>query len=87
LEHRGAIVDFHDPYLTAIPPTREHAQFAGRPSSPLSEAVLAKTDVAIICTDHDNVDYALVARHAKLIVDTRNACARRGLAGAHIVKA
>jgi UDP-N-acetyl-D-glucosamine dehydrogenase len=87
LEQRGAIVDFHDPYLSAIPPTREHAHFAGRPSSPLSEAVLANTDVAIICTDHDDVDYEFLARHAKLIVDTRNACARRGLAGAHIVKA
>jgi UDP-N-acetyl-D-glucosamine dehydrogenase len=87
LEQRGATVDFHDPYLTAIPPTREHPQFAGRPSSPLSVAVLAQIDVAIICTDHDSVDYGLLARHAKLIVDTRNACARRGLAGAHIVKA
>ncbi|HEY1798255.1 MAG TPA: nucleotide sugar dehydrogenase [Stellaceae bacterium] len=87
LEQRGAIVDFHDPYLTAVPPTREHAHFAGRPSLPLDEATLAKTDVAIICTDHDNVDYGLVARHAKLVVDTRNACARRGVAGGHIVKA
>jgi len=87
LEQRGAAVGFHDPYLTAIPPTREHAQFAGRPSSPLSEAVLAETDVAVICTDHDSVDYEFLARHAKLIIDTRNACARRGLTGSHIVKA
>lgn len=87
LEQRGAVVAFHDPYLTAIPPTREHAQFAGRPSSPLSEAVLGESDVAIICTDHDSVDYEFLARHARLIIDTRNACARRGLLGAHIVKA
>ena len=87
LEQRGAVVDFHDPYLAAIPPTREHAQFSGRRSSPLNAALLAETDVAIICTDHDSVDYELLAEHARLIVDTRNACAKRGLGGKHIVKA
>ncbi|HEX5317530.1 MAG TPA: nucleotide sugar dehydrogenase [Stellaceae bacterium] len=87
LEQRGAVVKFHDPYLAAIQPTREHAQFAGRRSSPLNAALLAETDVAIICTDHDSVDYDLLAEHARLIVDTRNACAKRGLGGKHIVKA
>ena len=24
LEQRGAVVEFHDPFLAAIPPTREH---------------------------------------------------------------
>jgi UDP-N-acetyl-D-glucosamine dehydrogenase len=33
------------------------------------------------------VDYDLLAEHARLIVDTRNACAKRGLGGKHIVKA
>jgi UDP-N-acetyl-D-glucosamine dehydrogenase len=41
----------------------------------------------LIATDHDDVDYALVAAHAKLVVDTRNACARHGLTGATIFKA
>jgi UDP-N-acetyl-D-glucosamine dehydrogenase len=87
LEQRGAVVDFHDPHLTVIPPTREHAHFAGRRSLPLSHEVLAGTDVAIICTDHDDVDYAQLAGRCRLIVDTRNACASRGLVGMHIVKA
>ncbi|HVC52290.1 MAG TPA: nucleotide sugar dehydrogenase [Stellaceae bacterium] len=87
LEQRGAVVDFHDPFLAAIPPTREHAQFAGRPSSPLNEATLAKTDAAIICADHDSVDYALLTAHCPLVIDTRNVCARLGVAGDHIVKA
>jgi UDP-N-acetyl-D-glucosamine dehydrogenase len=33
------------------------------------------------------VDYRLLAEHCPLIIDTRNACARRGLAGDHLVKA
>jgi UDP-N-acetyl-D-glucosamine dehydrogenase len=87
LEQRGAVVDFHDPHLTAIPPTREHAHFAGKRSLPLSDDVLAETDAAIICTDHDDVDYAHLAGRCRLVVDTRNVCARRGLVGTHIVKA
>jgi len=87
LERRGALVSFHDPYLAEIPPTREHARFAGRRSTPLSAGSAASFDAAIICTDHDPVDYQLLAEHCPLIIDTRNACARRGLTGDHVVKA
>jgi len=31
----------------------------------------------VIVTDHTDVDYALVARSARLVVDTRNALARQ----------
>jgi hypothetical protein len=37
--------------------------------------------------DQGRLDDALLARHAKLITDTRHICARFGLGGAHIVKA
>src|SRR5579863_2372576 len=87
LERRGALVSFHDPYLDEIPPTREHAQLAGRRSIPLTDAAAASFDAAIICTDHDPVDYRLLVEHCKLIIDTRNACARRGLASGRVVKA
>ncbi len=87
LERRGAEVSFHDPFLAEIPPTREHPQFTGRRSTPLSAASAAGFDAAIICTDHDPVDYKLLVEHSKLIIDTRNACARRDLAGDNVVKA
>ncbi len=87
LERRGAEVSFHDPFLAEIPPTREHAQFAGRRSTALTEAAAAGFDAALICTDHDPIDYRLLVEHCPLVVDTRNACARRGLAGDHVVKA
>ena len=41
----------------------------------------------MICTDHDAVDYALLAQHCPLIVDTRNAFAARGIASDRVVKA
>jgi UDP-N-acetyl-D-glucosamine dehydrogenase len=87
LEERGARVAFHDPHVGAIPPTREHAAFAGRRSAPLTAETLLAHDAVLIATDHDAVDYTLIAREAPLIVDTRNAFGRRGLAGAHIIKA
>jgi UDP-N-acetyl-D-glucosamine dehydrogenase len=87
IENRGAKVHFHDPYVAEIPPTREHPNLAGRRSVALSEGNLASYDAVVISTDHDCVDWKLVGRSAKLIVDTRNACARSGVKGAHIIKA
>ena len=87
LEQRGATVDFHDPFIATIPRTRKHAALAGRQSIPLDAQSVSSFAAVLIATDHDGVDYALLARHAKLIVDTRNICARSGLGGAHIVKA
>jgi UDP-N-acetyl-D-glucosamine dehydrogenase len=87
LERRGAQVAFHDPFLAEIPPTREHPQFTGRRSVALNADSAASFDAAIICTDHDPVDYQLLVEHCPLVIDTRNACARRELCGANIVKA
>lgn len=73
LEERKAKVSFHDPYVPVIPPKREHPAFAGRASVPLDAAAIKAADAVLIVTDHDAVDYDLIAREAKLVVDTRNA--------------
>lgn len=87
LEQRGAMVDFHDPHVDRIPMTREHAAYAGRQSTPLTAASIRGFDAALVVTDHDDVDYELIARHAPLAIDTRNIFARRGLSGPNVVKA
>jgi len=87
LEEQGAEVLFHDPHVAEIGASREHPGFAGRRSVALSEALLATIDATVICTDHDAVDYRDVARWSRLVIDTRNACARQGVVGGHIVKA
>jgi UDP-N-acetyl-D-glucosamine dehydrogenase len=61
LEARGASVSFHDPHVAVIPPTREHAEFAGRLSTPLTRETVLAHDAVLISTDHDDVDYALIA--------------------------
>lgn len=86
IEQRGAEVAYHDPHVPAVPPTRNYPQLAGRTSVPLTASELAAFDAVLIATDHDDVDYRLLAEHSKLIVDTRNACARHGLRANHIFK-
>ena len=85
LLQRGCDVEFHDPHVAEIPPTREHGALTGYQSVTLND--VAKYDAVLIATDHDIVDYAGISVAAQLIVDTRNAIAKRGLATAHLIKA
>lgn len=85
LESRGATTEYHDPHVPVIPVTREHASLAGRTSVQL--AAVPGFDVVLIATDHDAVDYADLVTNAKLVIDTRNACARLGIVADNIVKA
>jgi UDP-N-acetyl-D-glucosamine dehydrogenase len=41
----------------------------------------------LIATDHDAVDYRALVRHARLVIDTRNACHRAGVEDDKVVKA
>ena len=48
---------------------------------PLTPANLRKYDVVLISTDHSCYDYAMIAKNAKLVVDTRNAVKGAGKKG------
>jgi len=87
LEKRGAVISFHDPFFPEIPPTRDHPGLTGRKSVPLAATLLSTIDAVVICTDHDAVDYQLLADHCPLIIDTRNAFASREIVGGCVVKA
>lgn len=87
IEARGGAPAYHDPFVPSIPSTREYAHLRGRPSVELDEASVSAFDAVLIATDHDGIDYAALARWSPLVVDTRNAFGRRGIAGDHIVKA
>jgi UDP-N-acetyl-D-glucosamine dehydrogenase len=87
IEARGAHVDYYDPYIPVIPMTREHAPLAGRTSVALDPKTIASYHAVLIATDHDNVDYKLVVDHAKITVDTRNACVKAGIPAERIIKA
>jgi UDP-N-acetyl-D-glucosamine dehydrogenase len=87
LKAKGADVAYHDPYVPSIHKTREHPDLAGMTSVAFDRATLAGFDAALICTDHDAVDYRLLAEATPLVVDTRNAAGRAGAVGGSVVKA
>ena len=76
LKEYGANVVYHDPYCLTVDDAPEHAPLKGMTSQPLTKELLADIDCAIIATDHDGVDYELVAQNIPFILDTRNATHR-----------
>ncbi|MGH7559923.1 MAG: nucleotide sugar dehydrogenase, partial [Gemmatimonadales bacterium] len=72
LEDQGARVSYHDPYVTCF--EENGHRYA---SVPLTAESVGAADCVMIVTDHDAVDYGLVRKHARRVVDTRNALARR----------
>jgi UDP-N-acetyl-D-glucosamine dehydrogenase len=72
LEAKGAVVDYYDPYVPEIPPTREHAAFAGRKSVAWDQESVSSYDCMLVSTAHKCVDYTQLAEWSDCIVDTRN---------------
>jgi UDP-N-acetyl-D-glucosamine dehydrogenase len=87
LQQRQADVDYYDPYVPVIKPTREHAQFAGKKSVEWNRATIEKYDVVLIATNHSCVNYRELADWAPCIVDTRNAMASVGVNSGKVWKA
>ena len=53
----------------------------------LTRKNIEKQDLILITTDHTNVDYDLLAKHAKVIVDTRNRMATVKNPKARVIRA
>ena len=85
LAGRGAVVSYNDPHVPTLPRMRHHRIHLD--SRPLTEQVLAEQDCVVIVTDHSAFDYDAIVRHARLVVDTRNATAGCVVDGARVVKA
>jgi UDP-N-acetyl-D-glucosamine dehydrogenase len=69
LTKKGALVEYSDPYVPVFPKMRQH--HFDLQSVPLTPERIAGYDLVVLATNHDAFDYELIARHAKLIVDTR----------------
>jgi len=87
LGDKVADIAYHDPHVAKIPKTRKHPSLVGTPCIKLSRDSVAAYDAVVIVTDHDDVDYGLLANHSRLIVDTRNAMERAGIICERVVKA
>ena len=84
LLRRGARVDYHDPLVPQTPEERP-ASVPPLRSVPLDERTLAAHDAVVIATAHSGIDWALVARAGRLVVDTRGVL--RGQGGENVVTA
>jgi UDP-N-acetyl-D-glucosamine dehydrogenase len=73
LEARGARVDYNDPYIPVIRPTREHPQFAGRKSQPITP----NYDAILLATAHAEYRTFDFSAFESPLIDTRNAVANR----------
>lgn len=73
LKKYGSKVDYNDPYIPNTHKQREHD--LRMKSVRLTAASLKRYDCVIIATDHSAYDYKMIVKNAKLVVDTRNACA------------
>lgn len=67
----GAEIRYHDPHVPRCPQMRRWPDLQPMSSDALTAEILETQDAVIVVTDHSAVDYELVARHARLIVDTR----------------
>jgi UDP-N-acetyl-D-glucosamine dehydrogenase len=77
LKKKGAKVDYNDPYVARTHKMRRYD--LNMSCVPLTEKSLKSYDCVVVSTDHSSYDYAFIARHSRLIVDTRNAM--KGVSG------
>jgi UDP-N-acetyl-D-glucosamine dehydrogenase len=86
LLHRGALVQYHDPYIPTLPPMRRFGHLR-MSSHDLSPEFLRSQDCVLIVTDHTGYDWPWIVEHAPLVVDTRNATGKVTTHRERIVKA
>ena len=65
---KGARVSWHDPHVTAL---KGFEQLTRVPAA--DAETLARADCVVIATDHTTYDWGAVVKHARLVVDSRNA--------------
>ena len=68
----GAVLTYNDPHVPRLPRMR-HYNVPDMASCPLTPEYLAAQDCVLIATDHSAYDYDFIVRHARLVIDTRNA--------------
>ncbi|MFO0982785.1 MAG: nucleotide sugar dehydrogenase [Planctomycetota bacterium] len=86
LHHLGAKVDYSDPFIARTTPVRKHD--LQMESVTLTPHAIAGYDALLVATAHSAFDYAAIAKHARLVIDTRDALREHAAAmGDRLVKA
>lgn len=69
LRNWGAEVAYSDPNVPVFPLMREHSFDLA--SVKLTPEAIAQFDAVVLLTDHTDFDYAMIAKHSQIIIDTR----------------
>jgi UDP-N-acetyl-D-glucosamine dehydrogenase len=67
-----AVVDYYDPYVPVIRPSREHAHLSGKESVNWNNETIGGYDAIVVSTAHERVNYEELAQWGQCIIDTRN---------------
>ncbi|MBU1338119.1 MAG: nucleotide sugar dehydrogenase [Acidobacteria bacterium] len=73
---KGARVSYNDPYAPKMAEYREYPNLKMK-SVPLTEKKLQSVDAVVISTAHTSYDFDWIAKHASLVIDTRNAVKKK----------
>ncbi len=75
LKRKGAIVEYHDPYIPHI-----HHEYEGWKMDSIADVMsaVADADAVIIVTNHKAYDYPAIIQAAKFVFDSRNATGKLG---------
>ncbi len=75
LRERGVELTYNDPHIPSLPDMRHH-DVPDLTSTELTAEFLESQDCVLIATDHSAYDYDFIVKHARLVIDTRNATAQ-----------
>jgi UDP-N-acetyl-D-glucosamine dehydrogenase len=87
LQDLGAVIEYCDPHIPEITPTREHSAWTGKRSIEWREEVVRGFDAVLISTHHAAFDLDQLADWSELIIDTRNAMSGIEVAEGKLVRA
>ena len=66
-------MDYHDKYINRIGNNRHYPNLKNKKNTKISSSVLKKYDLVLVLTNHDYLNYKMIEKSSKLIIDTRNA--------------
>jgi UDP-N-acetyl-D-glucosamine dehydrogenase len=71
VQELGGEISYHDPHIPHAPKMRSF-DVPSLDSEPLTSSYLSRLDAVVVVTDHESIDWQLIADSASLVVDTRN---------------
>jgi UDP-N-acetyl-D-glucosamine dehydrogenase len=81
LQKKKIKLSYYDPYIPYLDIHGIKLKSCG-----LTPAIIKKQDIVLVVTDHTNVNYKMLAKNARLVLDTRNVFEQNKVTGDNIVK-